>query len=134
LGLAQVQLTVVLVSAGCGSQPTSTPSAPIRPAWLIAHVGYGDIDLTVSLDPDDNKRLVFKVPAKVGTPPRPVRAKLDWRDETAVERIAERLASASNAGVLDWRYGFDAKRTIQLAAVYSITVRIGDQMFVVYPW
>jgi hypothetical protein len=101
----------------------------------IANVTHNGIHFFVAIDPHNNRFLEIVVPEKDTVQPRPIRISLRFRDESKIEGAPEQENGAiSNGGYTDWRYHLDAKRPLVISDIFSVTIWVGDEMFVVAPW
>lgn len=128
-GLRTGGLLMVLAVAGFGQAPQLWTDCD-RP---IANVRHDDIHFSVSIDCDDSRFLRVMVPERDGIQPRPVSIKLRFRDESSVEGTPEGLISTGGGGFTDLRYRFDGKRPLTIAAIFSVTITVGNQSFELYP-
>ena len=92
----------------------------------LAHVRHNDIHFAVSIDPDDSKCLAIMVPTREQTH-QAIGVKLRFRDETSVEGLAQAGISISSGGFTDWRYRFDAKRTVTIRDIFSVTISLAGE-------
>ncbi len=112
------------------------PNGRDRPIARISHDG---ISFSVSIDQNNDRFLAVGVSEKQTTaivrgPRQPVKIRIRYRDETAIDGTPQLRPSVSNGGYTDWKYQFDAKRSLTIGSIFSVTIWIGDQVFELFPW
>jgi hypothetical protein len=129
----KIQVAIVSLILWVGWALPTLSAAQTSDNLRIANVMHDGIHFSVAIDRQDNRLLYIVVPEKNGVQ-RPVRVRLQFRDDSKMEAVLEREVSTGNGGYMDWRYHFDAKRPIIISEIFSVTIWVGDQMFVVAPW
>jgi len=129
---ALIIASVFVLCLGWRSTRASAPE--IRCDQRIAHVAHDGISFSVSIDSENNRFLEIVAPEKTKVQPRPIRISVRFRDESKIEGTPERQGSVWSGGYVDWRYRFDAKRSVAISDIFSVTIQVGDQMFDLYPW
>jgi hypothetical protein len=138
-------LLAALCLQGCCSpstqlnQRSGTQAGSDRNANLIAHIEHKGLSFSISINPQDDSFLKIVIPERfspsVATSRPSVRLSVLMRDDSVIEGVAkENPPWVGGGGWVDVGYLFAMGRKVSVDEIHSVTIWIGDERYVAFPF